>query len=154
MASEMIEKFWALVERGDAAACWPWLGRKQRGRPGALYGYFGHGTRAHRFSWELANGRAVPEGLVVRHKCDNPICVNPAHLEIGTQKQNVQDRYDRHRDRHLAGEQHARSKLTDEKVRRLREMLASGVSTRAAAREMGVSQFGVRYAAKHGWRHV
>jgi hypothetical protein len=46
---------------------------------------------AHRLAWELANNRPVPDGLVVMHSCDNPRCVNPSHLSVGTQSQNIHD---------------------------------------------------------------
>lgn len=47
--------------------------------------------RAHRLSWEVANGRTIPEGMVVLHKCDVPACINPDHLKIGSQKDNLED---------------------------------------------------------------
>lgn len=65
--------------------CWSWLGAKT----GPGYGWFRDGY-AHRWSFELFNGE-IPEGKLIRHKCDNRNCVNPDHLEIGTKKENNQD---------------------------------------------------------------
>lgn len=66
-----------------------------------------------RFIFEECFGE-IPEGMVVRHKCDNPSCINPEHLELGTHKQNVNDRVQRNRSAH--GESHGRAKLTEKDV--------------------------------------
>lgn len=112
--SEMVERFWALVDRRGDDECWPWVGRKQDNGRGMFYGYFGKGVRANRLAWEIANSTKIPEGCVVRHRCDNSICVNPAHLEIGSQKDNVRDRYERGRANHVRGRQHGNCKLTEQ----------------------------------------
>jgi len=82
------DRFWKKVDKsGD---CWLWI--SGRDRPGG-YGQFscaGKQIRAHRYSWELHNG-SIPEGLWVLHRCDNPPCVNPAHLFIGDRKANMDD---------------------------------------------------------------
>lgn len=85
--------FWRKVNRSAGpGSCWEWMGRKSRGY-GSLTRKTPHGTfiRAHRYAWYLANG-PIPDGMVICHKCDNPGCVNPAHLFIGTQDQNNKDR--------------------------------------------------------------
>jgi len=82
------ERFWAKVQRGEG--CWLWLGGKHK---------FGYGTfragkaviGAHRYSWQLHSGQPIPEGSFVLHSCDNPPCVNPAHLRLGSPKDNMQD---------------------------------------------------------------
>lgn len=95
------ERFWSKVHRKGDDECWPWCGTLQApNNVGARYGNFciyedgkNISYRAHRFSWILANG-SIPEGLVIMHTCDNTECVNPNHLELGTQLDNVQDRDD------------------------------------------------------------
>ena len=76
------ERFWAKVGiSDDPNACWPWLGKtKKAAGYGSCY-YGGRSVSAHRLAWELANGRPIPEGLTIDHKCRNKSCCNPDHLE-------------------------------------------------------------------------
>jgi hypothetical protein len=84
-----VEKFWARVEKTDG--CWLFIGAACN-QAGHRLLQLGRGARvyAHRFSYELHHG-PIPEGLVVLHACDVPACVNPAHLRVGTQRDNVHD---------------------------------------------------------------
>ncbi len=90
-------RFWVYVDKTDDNECWLWTGSKD-----ALgYGRISRGAdkspqKAHRLSWEIHNGE-LSSDLVIRHKCDNPSCVNPFHLLPGTQKENMQDASDRNR---------------------------------------------------------
>lgn len=90
-------RFWSKVDRRGPDECWPWRGRVN---PDG-YGLFDLGktaTTAHRVAWELSNGEPIPKDLLGCHTCDNPPCVNPAHLFIGTIADNNRDRTTKGRD--------------------------------------------------------
>lgn len=92
-----IARFWAKVKfRIMPDQCWEWAASKFKND----YGKFRHSGKTlytHRVSWELTNG-AIPDGLCVLHECDNPACVNPSHLFLGTQLDNIRDRHNKKRD--------------------------------------------------------
>lgn len=88
-ASPLAERFWAKVDR-SSDGCWEWTG----GRFDEGYGTIrvaGRSLKTHRVAWELVQG-AIPEGLCVCHRCDNPPCCRPDHLFLGTREENNRDR--------------------------------------------------------------
>ncbi len=109
-------------------------------------------VKAHRLSYALHNGED-PGGKIVRHKCDNPPCVNPEHLLLGTNKDNVADRDKRNRT--SKGTSRPLSKLTDDKVRWLRSQREAGVGLKVIASELGVNHSTVSLASsRKTWKHV
>lgn len=114
-------------------SCLEW----QASRFSSGYGQFfadGKNHRAHRWLYEHVNGK-LSDGLVVRHMCDNPACVNIEHLEVGTQRDNINDKV--RRGRQLRGENHGRALLTREDVERIRE---SNETHRELAKRFSVSE--------------
>lgn len=94
-----VPRFWKNVNKLPGAGCWEWMATRsvrtsRNTRRGAGYGNFMvtalSRVAAHRFSWEIHNG-PIPEGLIIMHICDNPPCVRPDHLKLGTYKENSQD---------------------------------------------------------------
>lgn len=106
---------------------------------------------AHRVAWEQANG-PIPTGLVVRHKCDNPPCIDPDHLEIGTLADNVRDMDERGRRRPNRGEDCGTHKLTEEQVR---EILTSPEMGKMLAAKYGVNKSAIsRIRNGTRWAHL
>ena len=150
-----LTKFWAntLVKSPDD--CWEWqLCKNDDG-----YGMFSHRGRtvgAHKISWIIHNG-AIPQGLCVCHSCDNPGCVNPKHLFVGTHAENMADRNRKGRARggSLPGELSPSSKFSTEAVLTMRRLYTNGVLQRVIAERYNTSQPVVSGIVTHRyWRHI
>ncbi len=140
-------RFWSKVKRHSPTECWEWTGAKTK-----RYGRFlfmGANRRAHRVCWQLERG-PIPGNLLVLHRCDNPSCVNPDHLWLGTDGDNVADMVakGRHADNH--GELNPNAKLTTGEVRLIR---ASPKGHSVLARHFGVTPQAI-YRIRKGltWR--
>lgn len=152
------ERFWASVRVSSLdAGCWTWNG--QRDRKG--YGVFvirasgdKRRYRAHRLAYVLYHGN-LPDADLVCHHCDNPPCVNPAHLFRGSDADNAQDRQFKGRGRQPKGERHPAAKLTAAQVRDMRAAARSGASQRSLGKVFGVCQAQVwRVVSRKQWAHT
>jgi hypothetical protein len=144
------EVFQAIPSNEAGCMLWP-MARSSNG-----YGHISLNYKtlsAHKVAWELKFG-AVPDGLVVMHKCDTRACVNVEHLQLGTYKDNMQDCSKKRRIAHGTRNPHA--KLTDSDVREIRELYASGKHTQwELARRYGVWQGSIWQIIKgKAWRHL
>lgn len=122
--------------------CWLWVGQCNDMGYGVLYIGNGRQVRAHRYMYEHFKGH-IEDGLNVLHTCDVRNCVNPDHLFLGTQKDNVEDMMKKQRGGYKAfhGEAHWASKLSVEQVARIREMWQTGKYYQSElAKKFGVSQ--------------
>ncbi len=126
------------------------------GRRGDGYGAFGIWPKqvgAHRYSFELHNG-PIPDGLVVMHSCDEPLCVNPAHLSLGTQRDNQDDSV--RKGRRKPGSQNSQAKLTEAQVIEMRKTYADGgITQKELATRYGVSHALVSFiVTRKAWKHI
>lgn len=178
-----LPRFWSKVQKSeDPEGCWLWTGAlNEKG-----YGFFKvepKQLKAHRFAYEQFVG-PIPEGLQVNHHCDNPACVRPDHLYVGTQQENRQDAVRRgrtatgerngmytcpesrtlgdrngqrkHPERTARGERVTRARLKEADIPKIRALLAEGGHTlRAIGERFGVREFAI-YAIREGmtWKHV
>lgn len=142
--------FWRKVKRGDG--CWLWEGPPHNRRGYCAIQYRGKFYLAHRVSWMIHYGD-IPGDMLVCHHCDNPRCVNPEHLFLGTPNDNVSDMISK--GRQAAGQSHPLSRLTEADVRTIRERYAAGTSQSELAREYGCRQTNIsNIVRRKTWKHV
>lgn len=148
------ERFWRNVQKTES--CWFWLGTKSRN----AYGIIGLGGRdkkyitAHRLSYKMHHGD-IPDKCVVMHSCDNPSCVNPDHLSIGTYKDNALDAIAKGRHARITpkGSKNGKSVLNEQKVLYIRSR--PDVSHAKLAAELGVSASCIRgVRSGRTWGHI
>lgn len=149
------ERFWEKVDKRGPDDCWTWKA-SQVGDTG--YGQFRQGKtmrRAHRVAYELCHGTRLGQEKVL-HTCDNPICVNPAHLLLGTCADNSSDMVSK--GRHSYGENRPLSKLTDADVEEIREVYTPRCPINGRlglSRRYKVSPKTIQRAVKRVcWKHV
>lgn len=149
-----VARFWSRVMKGNETECWKWTASAY----GDGYGHFrlkGCPSGAHRFSYYLKNGD-FDRRLFVLHKCDNPRCVNPAHLFLGTSQDNIRDCVAKGRNRPPTGESSATAILNGTAVlemRRLyRERKASSIGI---AKKFGIArQLAIKAIRGETWAHL
>lgn len=147
-------RFWAKVDRRDPRSCWLWTAAVMP----SGYGQFGirAGTvmSAHRMSWTLSRG-PIPNGLHVLHRCDVRACVNPDHLWLGTNSENVADMISKGRQCYIRsrnGEKNGNAKLNSERVREIRTSTASAADISV---RFGISRSQVmRVRQLKAWAHI
>lgn len=162
---DMEDRFWAKVNKDGPTPthvdylgpCWVWTAATNRGG----YGVFGIirtvNNLAHRVAWQLEHG-GIPEGMCVCHHCDNPPCVRPDHMYLGTLIENNEDMARKGRQKlppALRGNQISTCKLTPNDVMKIRADHAAGVGQGALATEMGVTQANISQIVRcKTWKYV
>ena len=148
-----MKRFWEKVDKsGD---CWVWTGRL---RPDgyARVGYKGGRCLVHRLSWILHYGE-IQDGMDVLHTCDNPPCVNPNHLFLGTHLENMQDRDSKGRGKipRISGSRHWNSSLHEGDVRVIRDLHANGCMQKHICEFLGIASGVVsEIVNRKAWKHV
>jgi hypothetical protein len=146
-----MDRFWQKVEKTDG--CWNWTaGTSEKGY--GLFSVNNRNQRAHRVSYAMANG-PIPDGMQVLHDCDNPRCVNPKHLFLGTNADNMADKVAKGRQAHFCpgrGESAPNARLTESQVLAIR---ASSGTHREVAEKFGMSRKQIEdIRARRSWMHI
>ena len=144
-------RFWPKVRR--TAGCWEWVGCVDA----KGYGRYSSKQRAHREAYEQFVG-TIPQGMCVLHRCDNPPCVNPAHLFLGTKRDNNADRNNKGRTSRVSrnvGSEHGLSVIDESTVIQIRKLRALGAPLRDIGQRYGISDALVSLVARgKRWAHV
>lgn len=157
----MEDAFWKRVEK-KSSGCWEWASYRDRKGYGSIkFVKGGKNVFAHRLSWQIHFGE-IPEGLHVCHHCDNPPCVNPDHLFVGTAAENLADMRAKGRGSkpprghidHQRGESNKMAKLTAAQVREIRA-IGGRVPQSDLARRYGVGQQAIqKILLRQRWKHI
>lgn len=165
MSEKDIARFWAKVDKRKDSECWLWNGRRDR------LGYAKMDIRRHhtggnnypaaRIAMMITTGECNPM-LMVCHHCDNPPCVNPAHLFLGTALDNNRDSFDKGRAVKFKGNQLPQAILTPDAVREIRRLWATRrsvkdpmISRKTLATRFGVSPWAIKHVIlREWWRHI
>ena len=146
-------RFWEKVKRLPSG-CWEWTAQKTRGGYGRIK-IDGKQCVASRVAWTFAHG-SIPRGMFVCHHCDNPPCVRPGHLFVGTPNDNMQDSIHKGRSNPgQLGEAHHAARLTNDDVIEIRRSRASGELLRCIASRFGMSITQIhKIATGARWGHL
>jgi len=159
MVRDAAARFWSYVDKSaDPTCCWTWTGWLDKHGYGQVYWNGKRARPSHRVAYQLAYGD-IPEGLFVCHSCDNPRCVNPAHLFLGTHRDNTLDAVAKGRYKINVLSQHGELnhnvKVSKETVLEIRRLCAEGVSVARISRRTGVPYANAwRIARRKGWEHI
>ncbi len=144
MFKERFEKYFSKSE-----GCWEWTGGTTRGGYGVLMGPDGRMGRANRLAYELYK-EAIPDGLLVLHVCDNPACVNPDHLFLGTHKENTRDMLEKGRGGHhklkFKGTSNPNSKLSSRDIWEIQYLSTVGIKQKDLANMYNVHRTTIKRA--------
>lgn len=160
------QRFWSKVKIASPDECWEWQGAINS----SGYGSFRKGNKicgAYRVSWELTYGE-IPNDILVCHKCDNPPCVNPNHLFLGTYRDNAVDRsmkgrsskligkYSHEHPEKTYGERNGRAKLTTQDVLNIRnEYVEGSITQQELSEQYGVARTVISYIIHRKiWKHI
>lgn len=153
-----VDKFWSKVDR--SGECWVWTGgRNSDGYGNCHMPIDGRlkSQKAHRAAWRLTRGD-IPQGMSVLHRCDNPPCVNPDHLFLGTQADNMRDCREKGRYSHKSGRvgsHHQNARLKESDIPNIRALRAKGETFKSIAFQYGVSDSTIHNIFNgHTWGHV
>ncbi len=150
----LAERFWEKVDK--SSECWEWTAARNPDGYGLIGLDFRGSDRAHRVSWRLAYG-PIPIGLHVLHRCDNPPCVNPDHLWLGTQADNIADmtRKGRARKNPRRGSAVRTSRLIETDIPVILALIAAGEGDTAIAKRYGVHRVTIHWIKiGKNWAHI
>jgi len=151
--SDSITRFWSHVEINDLFDCWNWTACKDRDGYGQFH-FKSKQYKAHRVAWILSYGE-IPEGLIVCHHCDNPSCINPTHLFLGTHLDNAKDRDLKGRGADHRGNDGIESRLKPEQVIAIRELYQTEKNQSEIARMYKMSHSGIGLIVnRKTWKHI